>query len=74
MIHRTNMYPSKIMKQRSVHFVQGINLRKSNQQIIIKMNHQQGDVLENVINLIVTRAVSGKISKYWNIYTVGFML
>ena len=51
------------MKQRSVHFVQGINLRKSNQQIIIKMNHQQGDVLENVINLIVTRAVSGKISK-----------
>lgn len=61
------------MKQRSVHFVQGINLRKSNQQIIIKMNHQQGDVLENVINLIVTRAVSGKISKYWNIYTVGFM-
>ena len=61
------------MKQRSVHFVQGINLRKSNQQIIIKMNHQQGDVLENVINLIVTRAVSGKISKYWNIYTGGFM-
>ena len=61
------------MKQRSVHLVQGINLRKSNQQIIIKMNHQQGDVLENVINFIVTRAVSGKISKYWNIYTVGFM-
>ena len=67
------MYPSKIMKQRSVHLVQGINLRKSNQQIIIKMNHQQGDVLENVINLIVTRAVSGKISKYWTIYNVGFM-
>ena len=29
--------------------------------------------MENVINLIATRAVSGKISKYWNIYTGGFM-
>ena len=41
-IHRTNIYPSENMKQRSVHFVQGINLRKGNQQIIIKMNHQKG--------------------------------
>ena len=29
--------------------------------------------MENVINLIVTRAVSGKISKYWTIYTYDFM-
>ena len=30
--------------------------------------------MENVINSIVTRGVSGKILKYWNIYISGFML